>query len=279
MKQALFLTAFLCALPVSAVIIPVVNHSFEDVAGESSFNEFTFGPLNGWDLHDPGGITSGGDGPTYYIGTLAPQPVGQDGNPEVYEFFPDGAPDGNRVGIAFNFSGSGNTNEYGFVQTLSETVAVNTQYNLRVLVGNIASGDDLGGNFYNLNGFPGYRIELLAIDTGANNPLGSATVLAVDNNSLAGSLAEGTFQESSIVYTATEGAPSLGLNLGIRLVNLNIVDQNATNADLEVDFDNVRLDATAVPEPAQASLLLATLLLTWTAAQRGRVRSHAANSG
>ena len=91
---------------------------------------------------------------------------------------------------------------------------------MRVLVGNIASGDDLGGNFYNLNGFSGYRIELLAIDTGANNSLGSATVLAVDNNSLAGSLAEGTFQESSIVYTATEGAPSLGLNLGIRLVNL-----------------------------------------------------------
>ena len=65
MKQALILTAFLCALPVSAVIIPVVNHSFEDVAGGGPTPEFTFGPLNGWDLHDPGGITSGGNGPTY----------------------------------------------------------------------------------------------------------------------------------------------------------------------------------------------------------------------
>lgn len=35
--------------------------------------------------------------------------------------------------------------------------------------------------------------------------------------------------------------------MGIRLVNLNVVDPAFPNSDLEVDFDDVRLDATPAP--------------------------------
>lgn len=79
-------------------IVTVINSSFEDISGETPFNEFTFGPLNGWQLYDPGAITSGGAGNTFFIGTLTP-------NAPIY--FIDGAPEGQRVGIAFSYFGSG----------------------------------------------------------------------------------------------------------------------------------------------------------------------------
>lgn len=87
--------------------VAVVNGGFEDITGESPFNEFTFGELNGWDLYDPDVITSDGDGPTFFIGTLTPFEPDPIGSPDVYEFFPDGAAEGQRVGIAFNYFGSG----------------------------------------------------------------------------------------------------------------------------------------------------------------------------
>ncbi len=45
----LLLLAQVCA----ADFINVVNPSFEDISGEKPVNEFTFGPLNGWQLYDP----------------------------------------------------------------------------------------------------------------------------------------------------------------------------------------------------------------------------------
>ena len=234
-----------------AATIPVVNPGFEDISGESPFNEFTFGPLLGWDLYDPDNITSGGAGSTYFIGTLTPQEPDPIGNPGVYEFFPDGAAEGNRVGIAFNFEGSGGEGEYGMVQTLTgQTLQPSTTYTLQVEIGNIGSGTDLGANFYDLRGFPGYRVDLLA----------GGVVVASDNNSLAGSIDDGYFATSTVIYsTGPVVAPDQ--TLGIRLVNLNIIDALFPGSDLEVDFDNVRLDATPVPEPTSLLALLATLAM------------------
>ncbi len=218
-----------------------MNPSFEDISGETSFNEFTFGPLNGWALYDPNNVSDGGDGPTFFIGTLAPTaPV----------FFNNGAPDGNRVAIAFNYAGSGNLGQYGLVQTLTSTLQANTRYTLQVLVGNIASGSSVSNDFFNLNGFPGYRIELLA----------GGEVIAQDANSLGGLIPEGAFAESVIDFTTTGSHPRLGQSLGIRLINMNLVDPSFPAADLEVDFDHVRLSAVAVPEPS-SMLLGSTLLL------------------
>ncbi len=232
-----------------AAPLAVVNAGFEDITGETISNEFTFGPLTGWALYEaPGLDTSGGNGPDFYIGTLTPQLNTETPEPGDFAFFPDGAAEGNRVGIAFNFAGRPNTGgglEYGLSQTLGATLLANTQYTLQIDIGNIASGTSMDGSDFNLAGFPGYRVDLLA----------GATVLASDNNTLAGSIAEGTFALSTVIFTTGAAHTNLGQNLGIRLVNLNVTDPSAPGADLEVDFDNVRLDATAVPEPSAAALI------------------------
>ena len=46
------------------------------------------------------------------------------------------------------------------------------------------------------------------------------------------------------MFTVDVGAAhaQLGQSLGIRLVNLNVIDGAFPTADLEVDFDDVRLD-------------------------------------
>lgn len=215
--------------------ITVVNPGFEDISGESPFNEFTFGPLNGWDLYDPGAITAGGEGGTFFIGTLTPT---------APTFFTSGAPEGQRVGIAFNYFGSGGLGEYGMQQTLSATLQANMTYSLDVEIGNIASGTAQNGTFFDISGFPGYRVDLLA----------GGVLLAQDNNSLAGSIAEGEFATTNVSFSTGAAHAQLGQALQIRLVNLNVVDASAPNADLEVDFDNVRLNASSVPEPGMSGV-------------------------
>ncbi len=213
--------------------VTVSNASFEDIAGETPFNEFTFGPLPGWDLYDPGAITSGGAGPQYYIGTLTPTELAE--QPGVIQNFPGGASDGDRVAIAFNFAGTGDGGEYGLQQTLAETLQPNTSYALSVDIGNIATGTAVSGQTFYLDGLPGYRVELLAGDT----------VIAVDDNSLAGSIAEGEFGLSTVSLDIGDVHPQLGEALGIRLINLNQTADVPAGHDLEVDFDNVRLTATS----------------------------------
>jgi len=196
-------------------------------------NEFTFGALSGWDLYDPGNITSNGDGPAFFIGTLTPTaPV----------FLTTGAAEGARVGIAFNRAATGGTGEYGLEQTLSTNLQANTTYTLDVEIGNIASGTAQSNEFFNLDGFPGYRVDILA----------GGVVVAQDLNALAGTIPEGEFSTSTVMFTTGATHAQLGQALQIRLVNLNVVDAAFPLADLEVDFDNVRFDATlaAVPEPS-----------------------------
>jgi hapalindole H/12-epi-hapalindole U/12-epi-fischerindole U synthase len=234
--------------PAHATPLTVVNHGFEDISGESPFNEFTFGPFNGWSLYDPGAITDGGDGPSFFIGTLTPRSVG---GPPPYEFFPTGAQEGSRVAIAFNFFTSRVAGEYGLQQTLADTLQPNTTYTLEVDIGNIASGFDVLNNFYNLGGFPGYRVDLLA----------GGVAVASDDNSLAGLIPEGEFATSTIEFTTGATHPRLGQALGIRLVNLNVIDGSAPTADLEIDFDDVRLSAVPVPEPSTWMLVAASLLV------------------
>lgn len=244
LRTSLILFALIAAPThfLQAETVTVINASFEDIGGEAQVNEFTFGALNGWDLYDPGAITGGGAGNTFFIGTLTP-------NPPIN--FTNGAAHGQRVGIAFNFFGSGGTGEYGFQQDLAATLQANTTYSLDVEIGNIASGTAQSGQFFNLDGFPGYRVDLLA----------GGVLLAQDNNSLSGSIAEGAFETSTVSFSSGASPDQLGQSLQIRLVNLNQVDPLFPAADLEVDFDNVRLNATltAIPEPSSMLLIALTL--------------------
>ena len=110
---------------------------------------------------------------------------------------------------------------------------------------NCASGEWLASGFFTLDGFPGYRVDLLA----------GGEVIAGDNNSLAGTIPEGEFRLTTVTFTTGASHARLGEALGIRLVNLNVTDAAFPGADLEVDFDAVQLSAVVVPLPAIAPLL------------------------
>lgn len=205
----------------SAATIAVVNPSFENTSGQTSFFEFTFGIPSGWALYDPSNITPD---PNVYIGTLQPNGT---------EFFPVTAPDGSRVAILYNSAQKG-SGEYGISQTLTENLTANTQYTLTVQVGNITSGTSQNGTFYDLSNFPGYRIDLMA----------AGSVIASDNNTL--SIAEGAWGTSTVSFT-TGSSVLANQALGIRLVSLNATTGTPDN---EVDFDLVQLTATTIPEPS-----------------------------
>lgn len=225
----------------NAAAVTVVNSGFEDISGETQQNGFTFGAFNGWSVYDPNGIAGAGRGGTYFLGTLMPTPPNS--------FFA-GAPEGDRVALAFNFSGSGGGGEYGLQQTLAETLQANHRYTLDVEIGNIAAGFAQNGTFFDLNGFPGYRVDLLA----------GGVLLAQDDNLLGGMIAEGVFETSTISFTSGAIHSQLGQALQIRLVNLNVIDAGFPTADLEVDFDDVRLNASAVPEPSGVFVVLIGML-------------------
>ena len=228
----------------SADILNVVNPGFEDTTGQTVFNEFTFGVPNGWNLHDPNAITGSAG---VFTGTLEPNGV---------DFFDTVAPEGDKVLILFNSTREGD-GEYGLEQTLVETWQANTHYRLSVEVGNIGSGFAQNGTFFDLSEFPGYRVELLA----------GGTVIAQDLNSLV--IPERQWGTSIVEFTTGDSDAFLGQQLRIRLVNLNQIPggfTQETSPDLEVDFDNVVLEATPIPEPHSAGFVflgVVVLLVRW----------------
>lgn len=255
-KRLVTFIALLClAAPASAVTITVANAGFEDTSGQNASFEFTFGQPAGWNFHDPGGVIPNSG---TFTGTLEPNGV---------DFFNTTAPEGVKVAILFN-SGSEGEGEYGYVQTLADTLQANTQYALSVEVGNIAAGTSQNAGFFNLDEFPGYRVDLLA----------GGVVVAQDDNSL--TIAEGEFATANVLLNVGAAHPQLGQPLGIRLVNLNVIPDGytqATSPDLEVDFDDVVLTATPVPEPASAVLLMvgaaALALALWRLRRRASSQS------
>ena len=201
--------AIMCALTASQFVygdvIPIENAGFENpklADNESSL----FAP--GWDLYNPNG--------------LPPENIHGCWNPPI-EAYPNEAPEGENIAWVW-WCFVEEDAILGLSQTLKATLQANTTYTLTVRVGNSLPFDGLP----ELEGFPGYRIELLA----------GGTVLAVDDNSQV--IIEGDTGLSSTKYSAGPDDPNIGLALSIRLINL-LDDLGA-----EVDFDDVML--TADPE-------------------------------
>lgn len=203
------------------VSLNITNPGFEtDFAAENCFN--VSAAPTGWLLYDPTGIYNGGSNS---VGTLDTR----SGGPH----FIDGAPEGEQVALTF-IQASAGAGPMGIRQVLADVLELNTTYTLSVQVGDIAAGQgpppcDVFG-FFNLNGFPGYQVQLLA----------GGVVIAQDNNTLAGVLDEGIFALSTFQVTIGEAHPQAGAQLEIRLINLNMID-TPMNPGIEVDFDDVVL--------------------------------------
>ncbi len=214
------------------VPIAIINPSFE--ANPVSPGCFAvFGPL-GWQAFDPGGIL---DGSLDVLGGLHPQ-----GGP----YYVAPPPDGQHVAIVF-LSGDTGATPAGLLQVLGATLEPNQRYTLSVGVGNIASGTgpppcDVFG-FFNLDGFPGYQVQLLA----------GGVIIAQDDNTLDGQLGEGEFGASIVELDVDADHPQIGQALEIRLINLNLPGSIA-EPGIEVNFDDVQLTATAIASKCSADL-------------------------
>ncbi len=203
-----------------AATVLVSNHSFETpVTAAATFTGGMASAPSGWSVYNTGA-------------TNADRQFGV-WNPSTTNSFVGGAPDGANVGVVFLQNTTGLA-EAGLQQVLTASLQVLTQYTLTIDVGNFSNVDP--GPF-NFTGFPGYRVDFFA----------GSTLIASDNNTL--SPGEGIFMTSVVTFTTGGSHANSGEQLGIRLVNLN-------GPGTEVNFDNVRLDASTVPEPSTALLVI-----------------------
>lgn len=213
------LATIAAAQPRGGVPLTINNPGFE--ANPVADGCFAVFDPTGWTLYDPNGIR---DCCADVIGGI---------NCDT-PYFPGGAPEGEHAGIVF-LSGDVGGGPMGLTQVLGDVLQANTTYTLSAQIGNIASGQgpppcDVFG-FFDLDGFPGYQVQLLA----------GGGVIAQDNNSLAGTIPEGEFRRSSFWVTIGETHPQLSEPLEVRLINLNMID-TPEDPGIEVDFDDIRLE-------------------------------------
>lgn len=213
--SALGAICMLGLLPTTAAADPVmiVNAGFESPATPP--DSFLVGPApNGWTAYGSVNLVD------RVVGVL---------NPNTTSLYLDPVPEGSNVAVTFlqNYSG----NEAGLEQTLAATLQPLTAYTLNVEVGNLATYTAPPHDPFDFDGFPGYRIELLA---------GGVVVASDDDTLLPG---EGRFLTSTVQLAVGLDHTRIGQPLGIRLVNLDAAP------GVEVNFDDVRLDATALECP------------------------------
>lgn len=232
-----------------AQVIPITNPGFE--ANATTDGAFTVLVPSGWQLYDPLALINQNANAVGVIRPNVPQ-----------TFFPTGAPEGAQAALVF-LAGAA-SGAAGLQQTLASTLQADTLYSLSVAIGNIGSGTSLagssdgGGVFYNLAGFPGYRIELLA----------GGTLLGFDASS-AGVIPEGEWRTATLLVDSSSFAAQVGQPLTVRLINLDVAGTVAEPA-IEVDFDAVSLVASAVSEPGAAAMWLAGLAVVGGIAARRR---------
>ncbi len=125
-------------------------------------------------------------------------------------------------------------------QSLSAVLEEGTTYTLSVAVGNRDLGD--------FQDFAGARIELLS----------DGQVIADSGDILSADVADGSFTDFTFSYTA--GASDAGGVIGVRLLSLS-----ANSATSSVDFDNLRITATADFTVTNFSVVPGNAIeITWT---------------
>ena len=167
-------------------------------------------------------------------------------NDQFTEFIPDFASDGEQhVGV--NNSDADMSGAIDpLMQDLAATYNALTTYTLTVGVGN--RNDDFTPD--------GNETLIQLADASTGNILAESIVDA----SL---IPDGTFEDRSLVYTTGQSGDPIGNNIRIIL--------GVTGPDVgRGHFDNVRLDATVIPEPSSVVLMVLGGLGLFLAARRGR---------
>ena len=200
------------------VAVPIVNPGFE--ANFAADGTFPVMVPQGWQLVDPlGAIDQAIDA----VGVI---------NPTGTTFFTGGVPEGRNAALIFLADPA--STPVGLRQVLTTSLLARTRYELRVEVGNIASGTALPPfdvfGFFDLDGFPGYAVQLWA----------GGQLLAEDHDTLV--IPEGTFATSTVRFTTGALPSGPDRPLEIRLINLDRVGTPA-EPGIEVDFDAVSLTA------------------------------------
>lgn len=262
---ALLLLSFEIAPDAAADPVSIANPGFEalyfggnlppEYAGDVPTGAFPAGaPPSSWSAYYAGSPEA-----DMYLGVLNPGTRAD--HAPAPPCFPAGAPEGDNVVLLYA-DGDEVGGEYGVEQQLAATLQADTHYTLSVEVGNIASCAGLVSpylDFYDLDGFPGYRVQLLA----------GGVLLAEDAGAL--SPAEGVF-ETATLELVTDGAPAQqGQPLSIRLLNRHQADVPGVTG-LEVDFDDVRLDAAPVAQVPVAPWAGAVLALALGGSGVARLR-------
>jgi hypothetical protein len=217
--------------------VAIENPGFEAQTVDAGF--VLLGSPTGWTIYNPANINGGSDS----VGLI---------NPAGTDHFPGGAAEGSNAAVVFMDGPA--TGEAGLQQTLATTLQPQTRYSLSAAIGNIAAGTANFG-YFNLTGFPGYRVDLLA----------GATVIASDNNSLANVIPDGEFRTSTITAAIGAAHPRLGQPLTIRLVNLN-QPGTAEAPGIEVNFDAVRLVAVPLP-PLSSRRAAGQVVVSWATSE------------
>jgi hypothetical protein len=138
-------------------------------------------------------------------------------NPTTAQFTPDNPLAAPAGGVNVAYSNGG-----AITQLTGATVQAGATYTLTAAVGQRLD-----------TAFPGYVVELFT-------PLGT---LASSNSPTP---ASGFFLNSTAVYTAPTSGAQIGQAISVRLSSVGV----------QTVFDNVSLDASAVPEPGTLSMLL-----------------------
>lgn len=219
------------SLPASAALVTVPNFDFEsDGTADGSINGSD--PLNWVDSGTSGGTFNPNAAQGHYTGM---------GNAD-----PNGGVLANMSGPTFGFLFAGDGASANMSQTIATTLDANTSYTLTVAIGQ--------RNNFNAAQVP--SDFMLTLETATTNTIIASFTGDVlntnastpgENNTGTITLTESTFTDFS-ANAATGAAPvGLGENLVIRIT--------ALDDGRYLDFDNVRLDATAVPEPSSVALL------------------------
>jgi hypothetical protein len=254
------------AVPAQAYSLNINNAGFETpfinggpgnfATNDSRFvfnGNSTISSVPGWSLYNPTNQS------TSSSTSSNPHAIGFAVSNPSRSLVPDGATEGNQALALFPLLGTDNLADnalqntvqatqatgipsgnivWGESQTLADVLSPNTTYTLSVDIINPQDSNPPTG--FALTGFAGYAVQLLA----------GNTILAQDINNNPPADAQST--TSTISYAAPATGNFIGQPLQIRLIDLNQA------AGRDVDFDNVRLEATPVPEP---SAILGILLV------------------